>query len=502
MRQPKNKFINHKRYRGVFAAILCLAGSLPAQDAPVTSAVGDTFTLLGSMAHVASAGYWSTGFTLVNTGASPAQARLRMFGDGGAPFTPSFTTIGLGLPLNYGDVLTAPIAPNAMHVIETTGSTTIPVAVGSAQLTSNGPLSGFAVFRFNFNTQEAVVPLETRQAASYYLPFDNTGNIDLGVALASVGGGASVPLLIRDDAGQVIGSSSVNIPANGHTSFVLRQQYAATANKRGTVEFQTPSGGQISVLGVRYTPPGTLTTIPVLANVDASGGTMAHVASGGGWKTSVVLVNTGTNAAGATVRYFDDAGSPLNLPLTFPQGAPAVTASQVDRTLAAKASLVIDSEAPAATAVKTGSIQLTTNGNVGGFVIFRFQNNGQEAVVPLESRAAGSFVIAFDNSAGPLSGAPTTTGLATGVAVSNAAVQAAAVQVILRDSDGTQIGTNTLNLAANAHQSFVLADQYPVTAGKRGTIEFVAPAGGKISALGIRTITPQLTFTTLPPFAR
>ena len=40
--------------------------------------------------------------------------------------------------------------------------------------------------------------------------------------------------------------------------------------KRGTIEFDTPAGGQISVLGIRTTPLGTtttLTTIPALASV-------------------------------------------------------------------------------------------------------------------------------------------------------------------------------------------------------------------------------------------
>jgi hypothetical protein len=64
------------------------------------------------------------------------------------------------------------------------------------------------------------------------------------------------------------------------------------------MEFDTPAGGRISVLGLRFTPPNNaLTTIPALANVSAGGGSIAHLASGGdGWQTSFVLVNTGTSA--------------------------------------------------------------------------------------------------------------------------------------------------------------------------------------------------------------
>jgi len=52
------------------------------------------------------------------------------------------------------------------------------------------------------------------------------------------------------------------LPANGHTSFVLTDRFAVAANRRGTIEFDTPSGGQISALGLRFTENG-FTTIPV-----------------------------------------------------------------------------------------------------------------------------------------------------------------------------------------------------------------------------------------------
>ena len=81
----------------------------------------------------------------------------------------------------------------------------------------------------------------------------------------------------------------------------------ATANNRGTIEFDTPTGGQISVLGIRTTPLGastTITTVPPLANVGTGGGSFAFVAEGGdGWQTTFVLVNTGANSASATLSF-------------------------------------------------------------------------------------------------------------------------------------------------------------------------------------------------------
>ncbi|HSR09015.1 MAG TPA: hypothetical protein VLM42_17865, partial [Bryobacteraceae bacterium] len=206
-------------------------------------------------------------------------------------------------------------------------------------------------------------------------------------------------------------------------------------------------------------------------------------------------VNTGTSAAPVHLKFFADVtGAPLSLPISFPQvGSTVTTVSSVDQPLAAGATLIVQSAAPLSNPAPTiGSAQLSTTGNVSGFVIFRYNPNGQEAVVPLESRDASAYILAFDN----------TSGTATGIAINSVSSQSVNVPVIVRDDTGVQIATDTLMLAANGHLAFTLvADKYPVTANLRGTIEFGAPAGVQIGALGIR-IPVAHTFTTLPALAK
>ncbi|HSR08982.1 MAG TPA: BACON domain-containing protein [Bryobacteraceae bacterium] len=459
---------------------------------------------IGSMPHIAAEENWTTAFTLVNKGTSPATARLSFFGDPSGSLT---------LPLAFPQVPPPPlpelaasldrtISTNASVIIDSAGPQTPPVKVGSAQLAATGAVDGFAIFHLIPGAQEAVVPMETRNASSYLLPFDNTAGVVLGVAVENVSAqAAAIPVVIRDDAGTVIGppGAELSLAGNGHYSFVLSTLYPVTAGKRGTIEFDTPSGGQISVLGIRTTPLGTtntLTTIPALASVGTSGGSIAHIATGNGWQTTFVLVNTGASAAQVHLKFFADVtGAPLSLPLSFPQaggGATTVTSS-VNQSLAAGATLLVQSAAPLSNPTPIiGSAQLTTNGNVGGFVIFRYNPNGQEAVVPLESRTANAYILAFDN----------TNGTATGVAINSVSSQAVNVPVIVRDDAGTQITTDILNLAPNGHLAFTLAtDKYPTTANIRGTIEFDTPSGAQIGALGIR-IPIAHTFTTLPTLAK
>jgi hypothetical protein len=359
-------------------------------------------------------------------------------------------------------------------------------------------VDGFAIFHHIQTQQEAVVPLETRNASSYLLAFDNTDHAVLGVAIANLSGqDVNIPVVIRDDTGAIIGKAGATIlvRANYQTSFVLSDQtqgFPVTADKRGTIEFDTPAGARISVLGLRFTlPNNALTTIPALANVGTGGGSIAHLASGGdGWQTTFVLVNTGTSSASATLRFFaDQTGAPLALPLSFPQSiAVADTeAPSYTQTLAAGASLVIVSGGAAD--LLTGSAQLSSTGNVSGFVIFR--HNDQEAVVPLESRNANAYVIAFDNTNGN-----------TGIALNAVSAGPVNVPVIVRDDTGAQIATDTITLAANGHSAFTLGTgKYPATASIRGTIEFDRPAGAQIGALGIR-IPATLTYTTLPALAK
>ena len=310
---------------------------------------------------------------------------------------------------------------------------------------------------------------------------------------------AVIPVVIRDDTGVVISSPGTtnSLGGNGHTSVVLSDPvsgFPITGNKRGTIEFDTPAGGQISVLGLRFSPPNNaLTTIPALANVGAGGGSIAHLASGDGWQTTFVLVNTGASTAQFTLSFFaDQTGAPMLLPLTFPQpnGGTATTASFVTQNLAAGATRIIVSSGAAN--LLTGSAQLTTAGNISGFVIFR--HNNQEAVVPLESRNAVGYIIAFDN----------TNGTATGIAVNAVSTGQVSVPVTIRDLTGATIGIDSITLNPNGHIQFTLVtDRYLSTQNIRGTIEFDTPFGAQIGALGIRIPAGDAhTYTTLPALAR
>ena len=172
------------------------------------------------------------------------------------------------------------------------------------------------------------------------------------------------------------------------------------------------------------------------------------------------------------------------LPLLFPQTGVVNTTSSVSQTLAAGASLLIQTQGLAAQASQVGSAHLTTAGAVSGFAIF--QNSGQEAVVPLATGAANSITLVFDN----------TNGLANGVALSNSSGFPVTVPATLYSATGATLGTVSIHLPANGHTSFILTDQFPAAANIRGSVEF-GSGGGQIGALGIRA-TASGAYTSIP----
>jgi hypothetical protein len=72
-----------------------------------------------------------------------------------------------------------------------------------------------------------------------------------------------VPVTLYDDTGVTLGTSSINLPANGHTAFIVKDQFPSAAIIRGSLVFSLV-GGKIAALGIRATLTGAKTSIPAM----------------------------------------------------------------------------------------------------------------------------------------------------------------------------------------------------------------------------------------------
>ncbi|PYS03074.1 MAG: hypothetical protein DMG16_06455 [Acidobacteria bacterium] len=222
----------------------------------------------------------------------------------------------------------------------------------------------------------------------------------------------------------------------------------------------------------------------------APAGQLAQIASGGGWDTSLTLLNLGTTAAEASLDFYaDPGGAPLTLPITFPDSSSEpITTSRVTKTLNPDALVVFDTTSDNAN-IDMGWSLLQTGGNVSGFATFRYPPLNWAALVPLENRSAPSYALVFDN----------TDGISTGAAIANLTSESITVFVTVRNDVGAGIGTDTIQLSPRGHTAFMLDQRYPFTAAKRGSIQFDTSLAAQISVLGLRFIGTALT--TIPSLA-
>lgn len=237
---------------------------------------------------------------------------------------------------------------------------------------------------------------------------------------------------------------------------------------------------------------------PAQALIDA--GSLAHFASGGGWRTTFFLSNTGTLPSDVQLNFFNDVGLAAVIPLRLPQlteGVAYPPATQFNYTLQPGTVLAVESDSSDTTATQ-GWAQLKAGTNVTGYLIFRYAGidgeGVQEAVVTPETRNGKSYVIGFDN----------TNQHFTSFALANVTNQQFDVTVIARDAvTGEQLGTPTIiTLHAMDHWARLLSDIVENTAYTSGTVEFTTPSPGQISVLGLRFTKPSNAFTSTPPIMK
>jgi hypothetical protein len=146
-----------------------------------------------------------------------------------------------------------------------------------------------------------------------------------------------------------------------------------------------------------------------------------------------------------------------------------------------------------------GWADVQSSGSLGGYAIFRSTpkaGSPSEGTVPLQTvplqtalqnQVPSTITLPYDN----------TGGFVMGVAMANLSTASAAITATMWDDSGNLLGTRTLTIGGSGHTAFVLPDQLPVTAGKRGIVRFQSAAAGGITGLGLR-FSPFGTFTSVP----
>jgi hypothetical protein len=346
---------------------------------------------------------------------------------------------------------------------------------------------------------EVAVPIRSKTGNHFLLPFDNTEGFVTAIATLNPDHTqpAAVSISFRDENGKQISTESLVVSPNDRQAFVLASEFPEVANQRGVAEFNSPNI-QLSAFGLRASPRHAFTSLEpvVIDNLSPPGNpaTISQVADGGGWQTTIILVNTGNKLPGGLTELVP---APFSLRFTQANGtswflpvAGAGAMSEYSDVIPAGGVRIIETEG-ASPAVSQGWAQVITSGTISGTAIFRQRlsaDHDSEGAVPLSLSGTRRFVLPFDN----------TQGVVTAVALANQdRSHSTAVSVTLRNENGQVVGNEVVNLAPLGRSAFVLPTQFHETVNIRGVAEF-SSGNVDLSALGLR-YNSLGSFTSIPP---
>jgi hypothetical protein len=264
------------------------------------------------------------------------------------------------------------------------------------------------------------------------------------------------------------------------SGYITGWKYNPVNTSGGVMNFYDSNPTVTFQANVSATPP---------ISVPSRTGVLSHIAAGGGWTTVITLVNTSSAAVPVTVVLHNDDGSALTLPVTTTQQgvSQTITTSSVNATMNPNAMLLI-SMGDKLSSLSVGWADVLSTGSLGGYAIFRSTpqtGSPSEGTVPLQSQFPSTITLPYDNTAG----------FVMGIALANMSTSLASVTVTMWDGSGNQLGTQFTTIAGNGHTAFVLPNQFPLMAGKRGIVRFQSSGG--IAGLGLR-FSPFGTFTSVP----
>ena len=375
------------------------------------------------------------------------------------------------------------------------------LSVGYARIQGQRLPAGLAIFGYRQNgvlVSEASVP-SARLVPGGRLNADvaPSSGVNTGIAIANPNAQAvTVNFYFTDASGNDFGFGMTTIGAGRQiAAFLNEAPFSVAGNVQGTFTFaSTALVSAIALRGVvNERGEFLLTTLPVTDLSSLNGKqTISHFADGGGWTTSVVVVNPYSNSVSGELRAYAQNGQPQALTLNN------VTATAFAYSVPARSSLTFRSAGTTAS-VRVGSIEVAPaaeNLSPSAYAVFRFAANGvtvSEASVPAVGARAtwGMFVESLGDFQGSASGS-----LQSGIAMTNAGDNAPMLAFVLYRSDGSRVGMSSFFQLAPHAQTAMFLNQIPglpaLPASFQGVLQVV-----QIALSGSTVPAPELAVTAL-----
>jgi mono/diheme cytochrome c family protein len=325
--------------------------------------------------------------------------------------------------------------------VVTQGAPFSSLQVGYARVTdtSGAAPSGIAIFGYRQNgvlISEAGVPA-SRSLRRGRIYGESSASVRIGLAIANPNSEAAVvSFTFTDESGRDVASNSTTIDADGQiAAFLNEAPFNGPSSFAGSFTFS--SSQPVAVVALRGVMNERsnflLTTQPVVdLGAPSPAGVFPHFADGGGWTTTILLVNPTDNAISGTLQFADSSGTPSS---SISYSIPGRSARQF-------------ATAGSGSAVRVGAVTIVpAQGSAApaGSLVFSYTKSGirlTEASVP--GAPAGTALRVYVEASGTIQ---------SGIAITNPSASNATVRLELTDLNGASISTTTLTLGPNAHVS-------------------------------------------------
>jgi streptogramin lyase len=397
------------------------------------------------------------------------------------------TPLALSTSVSFSLTNSAPPPRASLDINLTTGSATTASTIGSDQsvvgyasvgIKSGTTPYGTAVFSFKQNgvtvtetgvpasppTTEARIFIDYRSSVAAIPARVSAGTIDINTGIAAVNSGsasADVTYTLRNVEGATLSTGHGKIAASAHFAkfinqmsevapdFVLPANFQ-TANQFASLEIS--SDQPLSILALRMITnqrsEALFTTTPVADLTEPLANSPMYFpqfADGGGYTTSIVLLNTSNGIETGTLQILDDNGNPIIV-----TQAESASGSSFTYSIPAGGTFRFQTDGVPTTA-KVGWVQVSPDSGTSTPVGAGVFGYNPENVLVTESGVPAADTTTHARIYVDLSG-----GHNTGLAIANPASTNASITITAFQSDGiTEIGASQgqLQLSANGHSA-------------------------------------------------
>ena len=210
-----------------------------------------------------------------------------------------------------------------------------------------------------------------------------------------------------------------------------------------------------------------------------------HVTDGGGWQSTIVLTNTSTNPAVATLSFHSDLGTTGATQAWSPSFLEVSSTAGI--VMASGSTIYLHTPGTAA-ALTQGWAELDSDAGILAYAIFSNHETTPYRDATSPAVAATNRILVPYNDAN---------GFVTAIAVTNPTTAAQTIQVGFRNDSGVLL-TALPVVPPLGHMAFVLSNQFPQIAGHFGLAEFYS-ATGNISILSF-AFNPTQSFASAPVY--